>query len=97
MCGARRPKPCWKATRTGFKYARRDATGTLRLGLRTGVAGKAGIQLQGKGTLLQLPALPLVRTVGAQLSQTGSPVCWSAVYDLFVSKNDSVNFRARAH
>jgi len=96
-CGDRRPKPCWKQTRTGYKYQRRGAGGTLRLGLRAGAAGRAGIQLQGQGQLVQLPSMPLMRPVRAQLSQTDSPTCWGALYDLFITKNEAARFRARAN
>lgn len=97
MCGDRRPKPCWKQTRTGFKYQRRDAGGTLRIGLRAGAPGRAGIQLQGQGRLAEVPSMPLGRPVRAQLSRTDSTGCWGALYDLFVTRNETARFRARAN
>ena len=55
VCAAR---ACWKAAgSTGFKYKDKDLTpdGIAQISLKAGVDGKAKIQVQGKGTFLDMP------------------------------------------
>jgi uncharacterized delta-60 repeat protein len=89
VCGpVRKPKPCWKATKTGFVYADKELTpdGLQSLKLKAGVAGKASIVLKGKGAALGLPAIPLVQPVTVQL-RNSSGVCWEATYSAPAKKN----------
>jgi len=95
LCGTRRPKPCWKETKTGFRYENTALVpdGILRLVLRAGEPGKARISVQGRGPLLALPSLPLARTVTLQLERVDG-ACWDADYDLSISKSDDRTFKA---
>ena len=77
-------KPCWKATRSGFKYKDKLGTsnGVTALNLQSGVDGKAKILAKGKGTSLSVPTLPLDQTtpVHVQLINSTTPACWDASY-----------------
>jgi hypothetical protein len=97
-CGGR---PCWKETSTQFAYRSRDRQpngkprSSVRLKLRAGVAGKAKIQLQGRGVHLGLASLPAAQPVTVQLKH-GDGTCWEAVYDAPAQRNDAVQFKDRA-
>jgi hypothetical protein len=89
MCNASNPKPCWKAKTHGFDYKDKDLTpnGLEQLKLKEGlVAGKASIQLKGKGALLDDPTIPLSSPVTVQLFNSDG-VCWEAVYSAPFLKN----------
>ena len=89
-CGASNPKPCWKNKPKGFDYKDKDLTpdGVNQLKLQEGlVAGKAQIQLTGKGALLDDPTLPFSQPVTVQLHNAESGLCWEAVYSFPASKN----------
>jgi hypothetical protein len=63
-------KPCWKATGTsGFKYKNKAATssGITDVKLKAGLAGKASVQVKGKGVLLRPPATAALSNVVVQL------------------------------
>lgn len=80
-CGATTSRR-WRATRRGFAYADRNvaADGVQRLGLQSGIDGKARIALVARGTGLELPSLAtLVSPVTVQL-QSATGACWSARY-----------------
>ena len=75
-CGT---KPCWKTTgTTGFKYKNKAATpdGITDVKLKAGGAGKAQVQVKGKGVLLGPPATAaLVTNVVVQLLiDDGGPI-----------------------
>jgi hypothetical protein len=95
MCGS---KACWTSTATGFRYTdRRQRNGPINLLLlKSGTDGRAKITLKGKGTKLNMPALPLheQNTVTVQLSN--GPTCWQAHYG-DSTRNDSLEFSARAN
>lgn len=60
--GACAGKPCWTTAKTSFKYADKDLTpdGVQQLQLKEGLKlGKSGQALKGKGSNLDIPALPL--------------------------------------
>jgi len=61
-------------------------------------AGKAQIQVKGKGALVETPTLGAALTgpVVVQLSRTGSSVCWQATYSTPFSKNDGALFNDKA-
>lgn len=88
-------KPCWKAGTHGFQYKSKDLTpdGAAQLKLKEGVAGKAQIQLKGKGALLEMPGTgALVGPVIVQLKQASEAVCWEATFSVPFGKNDGASF-----
>lgn len=89
--------PCWKATKTGFKYKDKERTpdGLLALAVKAGDAGKAKAALKGKGVELTLPALPLVAPVTAQLFRSDGALCWAASYGT-PTRNDAGLFKAKS-
>ena len=101
MCGT---KPCWVANRDkGFTFASKtgNANGVVGLKLMSGLAGKAKIQLKGKGQALSgrrlgLPKLPLDVPLTAQL-QADTGACWQANFSSAgVDKNDTKQFSGKA-
>lgn len=80
--GACDRKPCWKTKGTiGYSYkdTLRSPDGLLKGTLKSGtVDGVAQIKLKGKGTLLDLPILPLVTPVKVQFQGTGG--CWETTH-----------------
>jgi len=95
-CGA---NPCWKDLGAdGFKYVDKAATrdGIQKVILKPGVAGAAKVIVKGKGTGLEMPALPLALPVTAQVLASNGE-CWSAVYEPGgVVNNLSTEFSAKA-
>lgn len=67
----------------------------MRLKLRPGVAGKAKIQIQGRGVHLDLAPLPATQPVTVQLKSSDG-TCWNAVYAVPAQKNDGLQFRDKA-
>ena len=63
--------------------------------LRPGAAGKARIEIQGRGQGLSLPAAPLSLPIVVQ-AQASNGECWTATYDVFVTENESGELRARS-
>jgi hypothetical protein len=84
-CGGRRPRPCWRESRSGFKYSdRRSPGGLAKITLKSGDAGRAQVTVQGKGPELRMPALPLAGPMVVQLRNTATGACWGAVHDRVV-------------
>ncbi len=83
-------KPCWKGNAKQFQYKSKTNTpdGIAQVKLQAGVAGKAQIQVKGKGTLLVMPLAAPTGTVTAQLSRSGATTCWQAIYSTPAIKND---------
>jgi hypothetical protein len=82
-CGGPRPRACWKRTAKGYEYYDKERTpdGIERVKLEKGDrAGKASIEVKGKGSLLDDPTFPIAQPVTAQLLQTNGPVCWESVH-----------------
>jgi len=94
------PGPSWQAMgATGFTY--RDnlgsAGGVTRIGLRTGVAGRAKIRvaMTGSHPTLPFPTLPLALPVAVQLRGHGE--CWGAAYvTAGIKRNTARKFRANS-
>jgi predicted AlkP superfamily pyrophosphatase or phosphodiesterase len=89
-CNAKSPRPCWRASRSGFRYVDRDLTpaGVQQLNLRAGVAGKAQIGLKAKGPLLQTPDLPIGNLpITVQLVNADGQ-CWQATYSTTLRNQD---------
>ena len=89
-CNAKSPRPCWRASRNGFRYVDRDLTpsGIQQLVLRAGAAGKAQIGLKGKGALLDTPDLPISSLpIRVQLVSSDGQ-CWEATYSTTFRNQD---------
>jgi hypothetical protein len=87
-CGG---KPCWKATRAGFRYRNKALTpdGIISLSLKEGKKpGKTRIALKGKNQNLPVPVLPLAQdsTVTVQLKNSEG-VCWETRHSAPARKN----------
>jgi hypothetical protein len=94
-------RPCWKETTSQFAYKSRDRQpngkprSSVRLKLRAGPAGKARIQLQGRGVHVGLAPLPATQPVTVQL-KNGEGGCWDAVYSTPAQKNDATQLRDKS-
>jgi len=89
-CNAKSPRPCWRASRSGFRYVDRDLTpaGVQQLTLRAGVAGNAQIGLKARGPLLATPDLPVTTLpIRVQLTSTAGQ-CWEATYSTTLRNQD---------
>ncbi|HXJ32677.1 MAG TPA: hypothetical protein VMS22_01435 [Candidatus Eisenbacteria bacterium] len=79
LCGT---KACWKTLSIkGFSYKDplRDPLGVDKIVLKAGLAGKAKVQMKGKGS--NLPALPLSLTLPAIVQlQSENGQCWGATF-----------------
>src|SRR6185369_8013234 len=92
-------KPCWKTTKTGFKYKDKDLTpdGLSFILEKAGVAQAAKVIVKGKGANLAMPTLPLTPTVTVQLKKNDDPgICWQAAYTTTI-KNLPEQFKAKAN
>jgi hypothetical protein len=90
MCNIAKPKPCWKDKTKGFDYKDKDLTpdGVSQMKLQEGLlAGKAQIQVKGKGAPLDDPTLPFTQPMIVQLHNIESGLCWEAVYSAPATKN----------
>ena len=87
-------KPCWSVKSTSMKYKDKDLTpdGIQQLKLKTGVNGKAQIQIKGRGDNLPMPTLPFTQPVRAQLLSSDG-VCWEATFSAPASKNVAEQFK----
>ena len=98
MCGTLRPRPCWKESSTGFRYAdaASAADGIRSILLRQGLApGKAKVVVVGKGSHLAEPSpLDLVPPITVRLSNSDGQ-CWEATYSV-PSELSPFRFRAKA-
>ncbi len=96
-CGNR---PCWKAwdVRPFFTFKNGDETelqGITSLLLRGGADNRSKLKFAGRGSLLNLPALPLgpFATVTAQLINSNGE-CWQSEYDTAIT-DTSTFFKAK--
>jgi hypothetical protein len=91
------PGPRWKSFSRGFRY--RDATlsagGLQSIVLTQGAAGKAGVQVRGKGQPLDVPALPLAKQPNVIIQLMSDTACWSSTFSTAVG-NSLVRFKAKA-
>ncbi len=97
MCAG---KACWTAKPTGFTYKDKagSAAGITQIALKAGPAGKAKIQVKGKGLNLPMPSLVgLASPLTVELRSATANSCWSARYTFPpVVKNDGVQFKDKA-
>ncbi len=89
-------KPCWRASKTGFRYKDPSASveGIRQVVLKSGSAGRSKIQVRAQGAELALPALPFAQSpkVTVQLkSSTGT--CWEAAYSSPARRNEAGQFK----
>ena len=70
------------------------SSGETNSPLKSGIGGKAGITLKGKGANLELPALPFAQSpsVTAQLIASDG-ACWESVHDAPTIKNEAEQFK----
>jgi hypothetical protein len=98
VCGAKRPKPCWTTTKTGFRYRDSDGAsdGVRSMVLQEGLEpGKARIVVVGKGAQLGVPSLvTLVPPLTVQLANSDGR-CWEASYS-FPARFEPSTFKAKA-
>jgi cysteine-rich repeat protein len=95
--GLCRGRPCWKAQKSGFAYADRDATpeGITKLKLKAGAAGRPGAVAVGKGASLSgrpapLPGVPVTMPVTAQIHGPDG-VCFEATFTT-AERNDAAGW-----
>jgi hypothetical protein len=89
-CNVKSPRPCWRASRSGFRYVDRDLTpsGVQQLTLRAGVSGKGQIGVKGRGLVLETPDLPIsTLPIRVQLVN-GLGECWEATYATTLRNQD---------
>lgn len=99
LCGAGKPKPCWKENTKGFQYKDKDLTpdGIQILKLSEGLeAGKAKILLKGKGENLQLPNLAALTSPVTMQLVSNSGICWETVFSAPFQKQDSETFKDKS-
>lgn len=102
VCGK---KPCWKATRDGFKFKDRYGVqgGAIVVTMRGGEAKRSKFSVRAQGLSLDLPGaagaqyLNADTTVRAQLVETSTNTCWESVFTTpdDVVKNTMTLFKAR--
>ncbi len=95
VCGTRQ---CWKALSIkGFAYkdSARTPNGVDKIVLKAGLAGKAKVQLKGKGSTL--PTLPLPLTLPARVQlQSENGQCWEGSFSAQgVQASDSTQFKGK--
>ncbi|HEY2386967.1 MAG TPA: hypothetical protein VGK30_08405 [Candidatus Binatia bacterium] len=96
-CNAASPRPCWRASTTGYRYSDRDLTpaGVQQVQLKAGIAGKAKIVLKGRGALLDLPDLP-VTTLPLRVQMIGANgACFEATYST-TGRNEADQLKAKS-
>ena len=96
-CNAERPRPCWRETSKGYRYLDHDLTpaGVQKVLLKSGTAGNAQIIVEGRGSQLDMPALPIgTLPVRAQLIGSNG-ACFEATYST-PARNESDQFTAKS-
>jgi hypothetical protein len=78
-CGGR---PCWRASTSTIHYKDPSTTpdGIRKMTLVAGNAGRARIDLTGRGANLRLPPLPLTAPFEVQLQRSDGGQCYSAAF-----------------
>jgi cysteine-rich repeat protein len=89
-------KPCWLTKKGAVAYKDKEATpdGLVKAQAKSGVAGKGKIQADGKGGILDVPALPLSPPVQVLLVRGSGPLCWEATYPS-PTTNEPTQFKAK--
>ena len=91
FCGT---KPCWASKTTSFSYKDKERTpaGIEKALLKAGAAGKASIQVKGKGASLGLPSLaPLTGPLDVQLRRRDGGICFGTRFSApFAKQSDAI-------
>lgn len=76
-------KPCWKPGRLGFSYKNKatNADGVGAFAIKSGSDGKASAKVKAKGASLDMPTIPLLAPVTAQIINSTNTVCWTATFN----------------
>jgi len=88
-------KPCWKTTRSGFRYKDKELTpeGARAVTLKAGVDGRAGIKVLAKGADLDTPnPVDFTGPILVQLQRADGGICFEATYSAPFKKNAGGKF-----
>jgi hypothetical protein len=91
-------KPCWRASKTGFRYRDKSASaeGIRQVVLKSGSAGRSKIQVRAQGDKLALPSLPLAQSPKTTVQlKSSAGTCWEAAYSAPASRNEPGRFKDR--
>ncbi|MEO6028922.1 MAG: FG-GAP-like repeat-containing protein [Candidatus Binatia bacterium] len=92
-------KPCWSSKTKSFDYKDKQLTpsGIEKISLKEGVAGKASIQVKGRGVDLGLPPLgPLNGPIAVQLRRRDGGICFGTTFSAPFSKDDGTTLKDKA-
>ncbi len=92
-------KACWVSKTKSFDYKDKQFTpsGLEKMSLKEGVAGKAQIQVKGRGDNLGLPALgPLTGPIDVQLRRRDGGICFGSTFSTPFTKDDGVTLKDKA-
>jgi predicted acyl esterase len=75
-------RPCWKATKKGFRYVDRALTldGIQKIDLKGGDAGRSALVVTGKGDNLAMPPLPVASLPVTVQLVAGTGRCWETTF-----------------
>ncbi len=89
--------PCWKESKTGFKYTDKAhaSQGISQVQLKQGLGdGKTKIAILGKGANLPIPVLPFIQGPDVVLQlKASNGICWEARYGMPAFRNQPDQFR----
>ena len=92
-------KPCWSSKTKSFDYKDKqlDPSGIEKISLKEGLAGKASIQVKGRGANLGLPPLaPLTGPLDVQLRRRDGGICFGTTFSPPFAKDDGVTLKDKA-
>jgi VCBS repeat protein/Big-like domain-containing protein len=92
-------KACWVSKTKSFDYKDKELSpsGIERVLLKEGAAGKASIQVKGRGGSLGLPALgPLTGPLDVQLRRRDGGICFGTHFSAPFTKDDGVTLKDKA-
>jgi hypothetical protein len=92
-------KACWASKTKSFEYKDKELTphGIEKISLKEGLAGKASIQVKGKGGLLGVTPLgPLTGPLSVQLRRRDGGICFGTTFSAPFTKDDGVTLKDKA-
>jgi hypothetical protein len=92
-------KPCWSSKTKSFAYKDKQLTpaGIEKIALKEGVAGKASIQVKGRGANLGMPPLaPFTGPIDVQLRRRDGGICFGTTFSAPFGKDDGVTLKDKA-